>query len=267
MIKLIDDDSDQSADETFDLLDVVDVERFIRETVHPKLSISNPIIADIVPTSSFQAESMRNPFQPKSLDYAFLDIGPEIVIDRLSKACNDLVQAFESLRTIFIDHGQSFLQVILREAPFQIERSETETDIDAWSTKYCEEDLAKTNGIGELFTKIILVRGAETQQRLVLRISHSQYDGFSVPQIFAGLRRAYQGQSIAPNSLYSRFIRHSIRSKQTSLDYWRKLLKGSTLTPELGYEPGDGLRVLRDRVIPNGNTSNKFRPSILMAVA
>ena len=39
------------------------------------------------------------------------------------------------------------------------------------------------------------------------------------------------------------------------------------MTPELRYEPGDGVRVLRDRVIPNGNTTNSFRPSILLGVA
>ena len=216
---------------------------------------------------------MQNLFQPLSLQYAFLEMAPDMDTQRLLQACSCLLQAFETFRTVFIDHGGSFLQVVLREAPLQAAVYSTEEDVKTWSTEYCNEDMAKyadlarNSGIGELFTKFIVVKGANNQRRMILRISHSQYDGFSVPQIFIALQRAYHGQPIAPSPPYSRFIRHSIRTKPAAFEYWKGLLKHSTMTPELRYEPGSGIRILRNRSITNANQPDKVRPAILVSVA
>lgn len=268
----IDDKCIDNEDEAFSHLNVENLEIFIRNEVKPKVLVSSTEIIDIVPASAFQVDSMRNLFQPLSLQYAFLDMALDMDTQRLFRACNCLLQAFETFRTVFVDHGGSFLQVVLREAPLQTAEYITKEDVMAWSTEYCIEDMAKyadltkNSGVGELFTKFVVVTGANNQRRMILRISHSQYDGFSVPRIFTALQRAYHGQPIAPSPPYSRFIRHSIRTKPAALEYWKVLLKGSTMTPELRYEPGSGIRILRSRSIANANRPDRVRPSILVSV-
>ncbi len=256
-----------NAQDAFAMIDCKDVDTFIRNEIEPNTTFKRPCITDIFPVTGFQADCMNNRFQPLALQYAYLDLEPDVDVQQLFKACRSILYSFETFRTVFVKYRDSFLQVVLRDPPLQTLICETEDDVGSFSTAYCLKDQTETMRLGQLFTRFTLVIGLNRQRRMILKFSHAQYDGFCVPQIFSALQTAYQGNPIPFNPPFSSFVHHRIQTKQRSYDYWRNALRDSKITPEPRFESGSGIRILKSRLVINGYLQKRVRPAVLVSVA
>lgn len=257
-----------NAQDPFVMLDCEDIDAFIRNEIEPKTKLKRSDITDIFPVTGFQADCMNQRFQPLALQYAYLDLEPDVDVQRLFAACKSILYSFETFRTVFVKYRDSFLQVVLRDPPLQTLICESKDDVRSFSTAYCRKDQAeKTVPLGQLFTRFILVIGSNQQRRMILKFSHAQYDGFCVPQIFSALQTAYQGNPILFNTPFSSFVHHRLQTKQRSYDYWRKVLRDSKITPEPRFEAGSGIRILKSRLVTDGYLQKSVRPAVLVSVA
>lgn len=257
-----------NAQDPFVMLDCEDIDAFIRNEIEPKTKLKRSDITDIFPVTGFQADCMNQRFQPLALQYAYLDLEPDVDVQRLFAACKSILYSFETFRTVFVKYRDSFLQVVLRDPPLQTLICESKDDVRSFSTAYCRKDQAETTvPLGQLFTRFILVIGSNQQRRMILKFSHAQYDGFCVPQIFSALQTAYQGNPIPFNTPFSSFVHHRLQTKQRSYDYWRNVLRDSKITPEPRFEAGSGIRILKSRLVTDGYLQKSVRPAVLVSVA
>lgn len=256
-----------NAQDPFEMLDCEDVDTFIRNDIEPRTKLKRSDITDIFPVTGFQADCMNNRFQPLALQYAYLDLGPDVDVQQLFQACKSILYSFETFRTVFVEYRDSFLQVVLRDPPLQTLICQSEDDVRSFSTAYCLKDQAETMFLGQLFTRFILVIGPNRQRRMIVKFSHAQYDGFCVHQIFSAIQTAYEGNQIPFNLPFSSFVHHRLQTKQRAYDYWRNALRDSKITPEPRFESGSGIRILKSRLVINGYLQKSVRPAVLVSVA
>ena len=78
------------------------------------------------------------------------------------------------------------------------------------------------------------VVGSKASYRLIMRISHAQYDGSCLPQLLNSLTALLQGGTAGPTSSMAPYFQEQAASpvKQSeAAAYWRTLLNGATMTP------------------------------------
>lgn len=142
----------------------------------------------------------------------------------------DLVSHHQILRTAFVVvDGQSF-QVI--QKPAQVGFPAIDLHSSDVTYPFIIQDMEKGVDFGAMSTKCMMVKHTPQNPTLVMRISHAQYDGISIPIILRDLRSAYIGGELSQSTPYSKFIRYStLQSKSSEAEaFWRSLLADSKMT-------------------------------------
>ncbi|KAE8154162.1 Nonribosomal peptide synthetase 4 [Aspergillus avenaceus] len=217
----------------FSLLDV-NIESFLSEIVRPKLADPGWSIRDVSPVTDSQALDIRGTIQsPRtSMQYTMLYHGHGIDGEKLLRACNDLVRTHEILRTVFIEHKSSFLQVVLDDIHSFSTAHRADQDLEPYVHSICKEHIESTLRLGSPFFRAFHVESTDGQGCLVIGLSHAQYDGVSLPRILRDLEILYSGGQATEFEHFTKYVAYTrdeaIQNK--SLDYWRNLLQGSELS-------------------------------------
>ncbi|PWY86798.1 nonribosomal siderophore peptide synthase Sid2 [Aspergillus heteromorphus CBS 117.55] len=235
---------------TFSTLGPVDLPTFL-DTVRPQLADPAWTITDVLPVTDSQALDIRATVTPPrtSIQYTMLHL-KSIDRERLLRACHDLVKRHEILRTVFIAHGTSFLQVVLDNPIASITTHQTTSNLSESVRTLCTADSDSPFPLGSSFVRIFLVEDTDSGEScLVLGLSHALYDGVSLPALLTDLNTLYSSTgsgsgsdsgTLGPAKPFSAYISHTL-SPQTQTPakaYWRDLLTGSALTPSpSGTEP------------------------------
>ncbi|KAH6618329.1 nonribosomal siderophore peptide synthase Sid2 [Chaetomium sp. MPI-SDFR-AT-0129] len=201
-------------------------------------------IQDIYPVTDTQDLDIRATISPPqtSVQYTLL-FSPAGRFDRqrLASALHKLVQAHDILRTVFIRHGASFLQVVLREleVPLQVHDA-TQDDLEASVRGVCAEHIGGAFHLGRPFFHTLLVTSAgdnkeDKTECLALALSHAQYDGVSLPLLLRHLSALYTNTNTLPDlatTPFSTYLAHTLSTSAQSraLTYWSALLAGSVPT-------------------------------------
>ncbi|KAK4147292.1 uncharacterized protein C8A04DRAFT_24535 [Dichotomopilus funicola] len=205
-------------------------------------------IQDIYPVTETQDLDIRATITPPqtSVQYTLL-FSPPGGFDRqrLVSALHKLVQAHDILRTVFIRHGASFLQVVVREleVPLQVHDA-TQDDLESSVRCVCVEHIGGGFHLGQPFFHTLLVTSAGANNNktecLALALSHAQYDGVSLPLLLQHLSALYTNPNTLPNlptTPFSTYLAHtlSVSAQSRALSYWSALLTGSvpTILPDL----------------------------------
>ncbi|KAL2825169.1 hypothetical protein BDW59DRAFT_161884 [Aspergillus cavernicola] len=220
----------------------LDIERFLSETVRPKLLDSAWPIRDVCPVTDSQALDVRATVSaPRtSIQYNMMYFNKGIEADRLLSACNALVKSHDILRTVFIEHESTFLQVVLDALEAPITKQQTDKDLEQYATDLCTADIETTFQLGSPFLNFFHIEGNNGQHSLVLRLSHAQYDGISLPRLLRDLETLYTGQKITdyePFPSYISQIRDDGPAQSKAITYWRNLLADSSLSTLPGKSP------------------------------
>lgn len=217
----------------FSLLTFPNVDTFINEEVCRKISTSRDNIHDVLPTTNFQDLSLTGHLMKSRwpLNYFYFDGEGPLDYERLEKQYAQMIAAFEIFRTVYILHKANYLQVILKEIGSTAIFCKTDQDLTTFTKRLQEDDRKNIIRLEEPLVKLVVVQRKDTMQyRIILRLSHAQYDGLCMPTIWKSLL------TLEPPSLpkvaynFSAFVADA-RSRHTaeSFEYWRELLEGSSI--------------------------------------
>ncbi|GKZ25564.1 nonribosomal peptide synthase [Aspergillus brasiliensis] len=184
-------------------------------------------VVDILPTTSFQ----RHWLDAQLKSYIVVDIPGPIDRARIISAMQRLVDAHPILRTSFVPYDNTAVQVILRTA-FAI----TDADLSTTTVEdLCREDANSTIAPGAPYLRVILATG-EVGYKLIMRLSHAQYDAVSLSLLMNDLCHAYTNDTHPLPSSYSPsftdYITYQQRQKvdSTATTFWRHFLQDVPLT-------------------------------------
>ncbi|KAH0276513.1 nonribosomal peptide synthase SidD, partial [Aureobasidium melanogenum] len=218
---------------SFSTLGISNVESFLSEIVRPKLANQDWVLRDVLPVTATQALDIKQTVSlPRtSIQYTTMIFEKDIDSGKLLDVCKQLVKTHDILRTVFIEHDATFYQVILENLDDVVVTKQVEGDLKQQITDICTADIEEEFALGNAFTKILHVKSSDGQEGLVLRLSHAQYDGVSLPALLADLETLYTGGKISsePFATYlSATLEPSMQEK--ALTYWKDLLSGSSLS-------------------------------------
>ncbi|KAG0157832.1 hypothetical protein PDIDSM_5342 [Penicillium digitatum] len=205
-------------------------------------------VEDILPVTDHQARSiaMTHSASRDLLLYHTLDGKGVPNMRKMRAVCDELVNRYDLMRTLFIAYKDSFLQVVLKAFPVDI----TVLTSENASLEECTEELRLRDRddellYGSLLTKIaILHQIRDNEYRLVVRMSHAQHDGMSLMKMWNAFEEMYgdgsddsfhipsdtsfQEKSKASFSNYIHAVAGT--SLEQAKSHWRRLLNGSSMT-------------------------------------
>ncbi|KAI1739959.1 hypothetical protein F4680DRAFT_466122 [Xylaria scruposa] len=189
-------------------------------------------VVDIYPITEFQKDvikmSLLRPGQ--SMNYIFLDFGLDLDLDQLKASCCRHVKHHSLLRSVFISLEGAYFQVVLEQLSLPFPIVDTADDLPSASYKMCLADAETGFELGRPPTLFLLVRNKSQGSRLIIRLSHAQYDGFCLSTLITSLLDFYKGKIPPPTTSFSDFLWHKRSQLAASSAYWNGLLKGSSLT-------------------------------------
>ncbi|KAL8640611.1 MAG: hypothetical protein Q9228_002487 [Teloschistes exilis] len=184
--------------------------------------------------------------------YAWSFISPpkSASIAQIQRICMEVASRHPILRTSFYLSGRQCYQVVKTNA----------CDFDVLFYRGSPEAICgkldnsslQPTCFGRVLTRFRLCIDIATgEQRLALGLSHAQYDGFCLANIFQDLSLAYSGRlpTAQPTFTYRQFIDHVLAtSNKAADDFWRSTLQGSRPT-SIVNPINSGLRPVMDHSI------------------
>ena len=211
----------------FSLLDLPNSDAFLREVDISHHSWHNQDIVDAFPTTEFQAGVVTS----HQCTYFHLNIPGPIDSDSLQAACQSLVERHPILRTVFFPSSKGVVQAIVRCALPAMARYTSDTDLHQFSTTVCRDDSRTPLPFGAMSFQASLVSGGPCKHILILRLSHAQYDGLSLPVLYHDLAAAYRGDMTAPTLSFSTYMQYRLSRKSADVfRFWRDFLRGANMT-------------------------------------
>ena len=166
-------------------------------------------VKDVFPTSAFQTRAILDSLQdpPSRWHHWILDLPSDVDFSKLKQACEKLVDYFDILHTVFIHTGSTFLQVQLEDfrPDFELFESKDE-DLGSFVDALCEQDLRRKRTLGYSFIRFMAVKHPSGRHRLVFRISHAQFDGYSLGLLLESLSSMYDGEKLSEVPPFVQFM-------------------------------------------------------------
>ncbi|KAF7181478.1 hypothetical protein CNMCM7691_000696 [Aspergillus felis] len=163
------------------------------------------------------------------------DLSGDISPSKLQTACTALMTRFTILRTVFVEHTDHLLQLVLREVRDCVHEITTDEPLDDFCNLLCQQQqgfcVVSSTALPTLFT---LVSNRQlNRRRLLLRLAHAQYDLTTIPLIVQALADEYNRTPRASfSSDFNYYLSH--QKGQTNDDrahtFWTQYLSGSSMT-------------------------------------
>jgi aryl carrier-like protein len=192
-------------------------------------------ILDAVPVTSYQHYSIIRTIDKPRAQLLYLVLTPSEDLDtsRLVAACKELVNRHEILRTVFLPHGRSFMQLPMQTVDLFVLVHRHSDDLTRCSRQICIKDAddGPDLHLGTPWVRFWVVQSATRGHRLIVRLSHAQYDGISLPTIVNDLEDFCNDRSLSLAPSYTHYLSYlpSIMTPQCQ-SYWSRSLAGSLLT-------------------------------------
>ncbi|PHH92583.1 hypothetical protein CDD83_6745 [Cordyceps sp. RAO-2017] len=238
------------------LLRISDVSTFFDEQLKDQArAYKGQDVEDILTTTELQASLLRG----KNLTYTRLPLSTEVDPGRLDAACRALVRKHAILRTVFVTHGDEILQVVLRDVQVALLRIESNEDLREHSEKLYAQDASSPVPFGSLHFQPMLLSRSKSEHLLILRMTHAQYDGGSLPLLSKDLTLAYEGLELPTCPPFAHYLSYRQSQDSTqSRDFWREYLLDSDMTdlqvlcrtPPGGGEKESVVKPLRETALP-----------------
>lgn len=171
------------------------------------------------------------------IDHFAYDFSGRLDEARLERSCKELVQAHSILRTVFKLKEDRVMTEVIPGAvvdfnTHQVRLNELESKTREIYAR------ARVSPFGKLITRFELIRASPNRHRLILRLSHAQYDWFCAGTFEKHLKLLYLSQPLPPTLPFHEYARlvHDPTSVRAADQYWRDHLRGSCI-PELVKRP------------------------------
>ena len=213
-------------------------------------SVRAETVSDILPLTSFQNDwvSTITAYNPAhSVHYSWLELSDQITLADVTRTCKALVDHYPILRSTFIFLQEEWWQVVLRPEDFEIPLRIVELgmDFEPEFKAVCERDTELLQQ-GQCPTGFILARNTAGRSRIVIRLSHAQYDGTSIAILWQTLADLHHRVAVPTGLAFSTYLAYAQSIRESSISYWRRLLEGSQLTA--AFPDGAGTSTVRVRM-------------------
>jgi amino acid adenylation domain-containing protein len=215
----------------FSLLKTNDPKAFLHDFVEPFLDTNFGNVKDVIPATDFQERAILDALQdpPSRLPHWILDLPADVDFSRLERACEKLVEHFDILHTVFIQANGKFWQVLLSDfKPTYDNFDADDEDVSSFTDAICEQDLKGPRQLGRSFVRFMAVKHRWGKHKLVFRISHAQFDGFSWGLVLQTLSTIYSQERLPTLPSFGQFIALNELKKEESLRYWTSRLQRSS---------------------------------------
>ncbi|KAA8900647.1 hypothetical protein FN846DRAFT_988776, partial [Sphaerosporella brunnea] len=233
------------------------------------MAIDETLIEDVYPATPIQQACVIEGQKWHKAYYAWFPIDIEGVLDteRLHRACQSVVDQHPVLRTIFTMDRRGMLQVVLRQLSVDFQAAQGDQDLDS-ILEMCQDDAPVS--FEKPMAKFRLLSRGNTH-RLVVGLSHSQYDGMCLNLILGDIRTAYLYQTLPERPSYSLFIDYSLKANtEAAQSFWRTHLKDSNMTHLVSRPWPNDRHFLQSRVerrIPNPPSTHGVTFSTILNAA
>ncbi|KAI1293104.1 hypothetical protein F5Y03DRAFT_374922 [Xylaria venustula] len=167
-------------------------------------------------------------------DYFVLDVDPDLDLLKLESGCKKALQRFPVLRACWPRLQERYWQVVLRKVEQQFRIVNFSGDVVEFCQNFCIND-SKSLSPAQPTAAWFLLKHENGGMKLLLRMSHAQYDAFSLPQIFQYVFDHYEEKEVQFQPSFSAFLSHASRQRSRSIQYWLQVLKGSRLARIVPY--------------------------------
>jgi aryl carrier-like protein len=260
------------------LLGTNDPKSFLTDFVYPLLDPRAGTILDVLPCTDFQTRAILDAFQdpPSRLPHWIFDLPADVDFSRLEWSCKKLVDHYDILRTVFIQTHGRFWQVVLEglDPAYDNFQANNDDDITALVDSICELDRKRIRTFGSSFIRFMAVRSPSRQHRLIFRISHAQFDGFSWDTVLHSLSSLYCGDSIPNQPNFTQYITYREDKKANAFAYWASRLKHAPNTKWSSVDYSNRLYTTSDRLtvkatipMPEGRLAEGMSPATLFHAA
>lgn len=222
---------EQEQTRRFSLIKAANAEAFIQDYICPRIGVFRGGIVDVLPVTDFQAMAVAGSLVKSRwmLNYITFDGQGFLDLRRIRNSAIKLVQHFDILRTVFVPCGNRFLQVVLRNLRPQIHVCDTDEDFDAYTERLRSQSSSGTMRLGEPYVQFTILRKPSgNAHRIIMRLSHAQYDGVCLPKMIEVFKAGYEGRKSLPSTPFSNYVREAANHEH--YDYWQGLLRGSSMT-------------------------------------
>lgn len=238
--------SQYSTQPPFSLLKEDDPQQFLRDVVMPSIGSHGEAdvasIKDILSATDFQemaaVQALQDP--PDRYVHWIFDLPGDTDLARLEQACRQLVRHFEILHTVFVQDKGKMWQVLLPTMNVEMDTIDAaDGNLAIVTNATCEEDLRRPRTLGQSFVRFFAIKHNSGSKKLVFRISHAQFDGFSWGMVLETLSAIYTNSSIVspPLAYFSDYIAFAATMKAKSFQYWSSRLQGTNF-PAWTYASG-----------------------------
>ncbi|KAJ5760385.1 nonribosomal peptide synthase [Penicillium odoratum] len=192
-------------------------------------SISSSDVADIYPLTYVQEVLVTAIVSlGYSVDYVYLDLDAGLDVSDLERGCRRLFEKYPILRARFLQLQGKFWQVVPHQLNEVFSIEPVVGNLEECVRNFCLEN-KKTLPPTQPPAAFFLFRH-EKGMRLAFRLSHAQYDAFSVPVLLQAIFDGDQGETPAKPTFPS-FLEYTAHRRPKTLAYWSQLLRGSHVTP------------------------------------
>ncbi|BCS19554.1 uncharacterized protein APUU_12382A [Aspergillus puulaauensis] len=162
--------------------------------------------------------------------YQCHDIEGPVYVDMLRVACGTVIANNAILRTAFIRAGKRLLQVVLKSLDRPLQHITTDENLMMYCDNLSQADGQISSTVNSAALQFSLVSNTSTRDVLIIRISHAQYDGLSMPVLLNDIAAEYSGmRTCAPVDFSSYMYFRASKTTDKSVAFWRYYLRGSSI--------------------------------------
>ena len=239
------------------VLDYLELDRDLAvEAVCSQLNVFPGDVEDVFPATDYQAWAVSHGLMRSrgNTNYFLFRLHGNLDTFLLEQACRRMVASNPILRTLFTTIGSQVMQVVLRSYQIEFQRYGREHSADDSFIRWLvEQDTHREAFLSQSIVRFKLLRHTLGHYVLVMRVSHAQYDGMSLPLLCQDLQKAYGGAEPLVRPSFGKFIQGGMVREEAAIGFWSQLLEGSSVT-EIVEHPGPAFRhnvdTIRSRTIP-----------------
>ncbi|KAF9883882.1 hypothetical protein FE257_002676 [Aspergillus nanangensis] len=151
---------------------------------------------------------------------------------RLRDACQAVVSIHSILRTAFLEINYATVQAVLHDMDLPFHQTTTDEDLLTYCDAIWQSDSDISSTINTAPLRLTFVSRSATEHAFVIRMSHAQYDGISMPTLIRDLGEAYSGGKIEPIIDFATYMHlRSSHDHTATFDFWRQYLLDSSVRP------------------------------------
>ncbi|KAI1189235.1 nonribosomal peptide synthetase 6 [Nemania serpens] len=164
------------------------------------------------------------------IDHFIYDFSGKLDVKQLEMSCRELVKAHPILRTVFeLEDDGVYMEIPPDQVlPFEIHQA-TADSLESKTAEICSK--GRVSPLGAPISRFDLVVISPVRHRLVIRISHAQYDGFCADTFSHHLRLLYLLRPLPHTLSFYEYVKR-IQMPSVIRDaelYWRDHLKDSRM--------------------------------------